>query len=816
MKKGLFLLLGLYLSLQSYSLAQDQKDLRLRIPLRDWTFSKGDFPATIQDDFDDSVWEKVRIPHDWAIYGPFDKNVDIQVLAIEQNQEKVASEKTGRTGALPYIGTAWYRCRLNASAYRGKRVVLMFDGAMSNARVYLNGKEIIYWPYGYNSFFVDISDDLIPDASNILAVRLENVGQSSRWYPGAGLYRHVNLEVTNPVCVDVWGTVITTPLVTELVAKIQLKTTITKPEKAKELSLSTEIIDPQGRSLFVQKDTLLIAGEFDQIMALEHPQLWSPESPALYKAVSTLYEGNKAIDTYSTRFGIRSISVDAQGGFKLNGQSRKFKGVCLHHDLGPLGSAINRSALKRQLLILKEMGCDAIRSAHNMPSPEQVELCDELGIMLMAESFDEWARSKVRNGYNLYYKDWVEKDIINLVRRYRNHPSIVMWSAGNEVPDQWTELGIKEGKRLQDIFHREDPTRPVTMGMDQVARTIQNGFAAYWDVPGLNYRLPLYAEAKQRLPQGFLLGSETASTVSSRGIYKFPVKEYKNKQYDDGQCSSYDLEACSWSNIPDDDWIWQDDHDWVIGEFVWTGFDYLGEPTPYDDFWPSRSSYFGICDLAGLPKDRYYLYRSRWRTDENTLHILPHWNWPGREGDTIPVFVYTNHPSAELFINGKSQGLRRKHNEGDRLERYRLMWMDCVYEPGTVRVVAYNDRGEPVESGEIKTAGKPKSIELIPEQKSIKAAKDELCFVQVRILDEQGNFCPIADNLLQFKVKGQGRFRAVCNGDATSVELFHLPKMRVFNGMLVVLLQSDGKTGNMELTVSGKGLIRSKIEIPVH
>ena len=456
MKNSLFFLLGFFLSLQNYSFAQEQKDFRMSIPLSDWSFSKGDFPTATESNFDDSAWEKLRIPHDWAIYGPFDKNVDIQVLAIEQNQEKVASEKTGRTGALPYIGTAWYRCRLDASAYRGKRLVLVFDGAMSNARVYLNGQEILYWPYGYNSFYADISDELKPDASNILAVSLQNVGQSSRWYPGAGLYRHVNLLVSNPVSVDVWGTFITTPLVTEQVAKIQLKTRIHKPEAAKELSLSTEIFDPRGRSLFVQKETLLIAGEFDQIMAVEHPQLWSPESPALYKAVSTLYDGNEAIDKYTTRFGIRSISVDAQGGFQLNGKSRKFKGVCLHHDLGPLGAAINRSALKRQLLILKEMGCDAIRSSHNMPSPEQVELCDELGIMLMAESFDEWARPKVRNGYNLYYKDWVEKDIINLVRRYRNHPSVVMWSAGNEVPDQWTELGIKEGKRLQDIFHRED------------------------------------------------------------------------------------------------------------------------------------------------------------------------------------------------------------------------------------------------------------------------------------------------------------------------------------------------------------------------
>src|SRR5690606_9494676 len=369
----------------------------------------------------------------------------------------------------------------------------------------------------------------------------------------------------------------------------------------------------------------------------------------------------------------------------LNGKSRKIKGVCLHHDLGPLGAAINKAALKRQLLIMKEMGADAIRTAHNMPSPWQMELCDELGLMVMAESFDEWKAAKCKNGYNRFFDEWAERDLVNLIRCHRNHPSIVMWSIGNEVPEQSMDGGNRIAKRLQDICHREDPTRPVTIGMDRVDNAIANNFAALLDVPGLNYRTHRYQTAYDKLPQGFILGSETASTVSSRGVYKYPVQPYQQKTYPDAQSSSYDLESCSWSNLPEEDWELQDDKPWVIGEFVWTGFDYLGEPTPYDQVWPSRSSYFGICDLAGLPKDRYYLYRSKWNQEAHTLHLLPHWTWSGKEGDTIPVYCYTDFPEAELFVNGVSQG-RIKKNPASKLDRYRLRWNKVVYQPGTLKV----------------------------------------------------------------------------------------------------------------------------------
>ena len=458
------------------------------------------------------------------------------------------------------------------------------------------------------------------------------------------------------------------------------------------------------------------------------------------------------------------------------------------------------------------MGCNAIRSAHNMPSLEQLELCDEMGFMMIAESFDEWAKPKVKNGYNLFFNDWAEKDVVNLVRTTRNHPSIVMWSAGNEVPDQWGSEGVKRAKWLQDIFHREDPTRPVTVGMDQVKATMESGFGALLDIPGVNYRLHLYEEAYEKFPQGFILGSETASTVSSRGIYKFPVVQAKNKEYEDGQCSLYDLECCNWSNIPDDDFVLQDDKPWVIGEFVWTGFDYLGEPTPYDDFWPSRSSYFGICDLAGLPKDRYYLYRSRWNTGDETLHILPHWNWEGREGQITPVFVYTNYDSAELFINGKSQGIQKKNNETPQ-NRYRLMWMDVKYEPGTLKVIALDKQGKPFAEKEIRTAGKPHHLEISQDRTSLSANGKDISFVTVSVVDKDGNLCPNAANQLNFKVTGEGTFRAVCNGDATSLEMFHVPTMKTFSGKLVVLVQSTETAGDIKLEIESKGLKKSTLSL---
>ena len=774
-----------------------------------WKFNKGKNEKAYQENFNDEDWEKVTVPHDWAIYGPFDKEIDKQEVAITQNGEDIATEKTGRTGALPYIGEAWYRNTFKLPEFdQDKKVLIVFEGAMSEPKVFVNGQKVGQWNYGYSYFYFDITDFIKENSSNTLAVNLSNKDKSSRWYPGAGIYRNVRIIVKNKAHIKQWGTFITTPFISKNQAKVNIKTKV----DGENLYLLTKIYNADGNLVAENKTKSIFGDEIEQNIEVKTPNLWSPESPYLYTAITELYSNDKLKDEIKTRFGIRSIEYKANKGFSLNGEVRKFKGVCLHHDLGPLGIAINKSALIRQLRILKDMGVDAVRSSHNMPSIEQLELCDEMGLMFLAESFDEWAKPKVENGYNRFFNTDAEKDVVNLVRATRNHPCIVMWSSGNEVPDQWGKEGVKRAKWLQDIFHREDPTRPVTVGMDQVQATMASGFGAIMDVPGLNYRLHLYEDAYETFPQGFILGSETASTVSSRGVYKFPVEKASMKQYSDYQSSSYDMEYCSWSNLPDDDFVLQDDKPWVIGEFVWTGFDYLGEPTPYDEVWPSRSSYFGINDLAGMPKDRYYLYKSRWNTNDSTLHILPHWNWEGREGEVTPVFVYTSFNSAELFLNGKSLGVQTKNNSSPQ-HRYRLMWMDVKYEPGTLKVVAFDDYGEVAEEKEIHTAGKPYKLVLEADRSILEANGEDLSFVTVSVVDKNGIPCPTATDQLKFSVKGKGAFRAACNGDATSLEMFHKPTMKLFSGKLVVIVQSLKEAGNIELVVSGKGLKKGKIKI---
>jgi len=776
----------------------------------DWKFTKGDVPEASRPDFKDAKWQTVSVPHDWAIYGPFDGNNDLQTVKIEQNQEQKATQKAGRTGGLPFIGTGWYRRQLAVPGFGpGKRAVLLFDGAMSDAHVFVNGKEVGAWPYGYNSFSCDITDALRPDGRNVLAVRLRNQPEASRWYPGAGLYRNVHLVVTQNVHIPVWGTYLTTPEIKVEYAKVKLRTKVAAPGgSSQSLRLETEIRDAAGQVVATTTATLAATAgqEFEQNLVVPKPQLWSPETPVLYSASSKLYSGDVLKDEYRTSFGIRSFRFEANKGFSLNGQPRKFKGVCNHHDLGPLGAAVNTAALRRQLTLLKDLGCDAIRTTHNMPAPELVTLCDEMGFMLIVESFDEWKKPKVKNGYSQYFDAWSEKDLVNMVHHYRNNPSVIMWSIGNEVPDQWAPGGVAIAQRLQDIVHREDPTRPVTAGMDQFDAAVGNGFAALLDVPGFNYKPSRYPEARAKLPQGLMLGSETASTVSSRGVYKFPVELAKQKKYPDNQSSSYDLESCVWSQTPDEEFVQQDALPYVMGEFVWTGFDYLGEPTPYDEAWPSHSSYFGIMDLAGLPKDRYYLYRSRWNTASPTLHLLPHWTWPGREGQTTPVYCYTNYPSAELFVNGVSQG-RRTKGPSDMLQtQFRLMWNDVKYAPGSIKVVAYDAAGKAVAEEEVRTAGQPHHLRLVADHNRLTADGQDLAYITVRVEDAQGNLCPDATDQVQFTVRGQGRFRAVANGDATSLELFHQPQMHAFHGQLVATVQSTAQAGPMEVKATAKGL----------
>ena len=632
---------------------------------KNWKFTKGDPSGAADSHFSDSKWTKVRVPHDWAIYGPFDRRNDLQQVAVTQNMETEASLKTGRTGGLPYAGIGWYRTTFSVNS--GRQTTLIFDGALSEAQVYVNGKEACRWPYGYNSFYCDVTPLLHADGKdNVLAVRLQNRPQSSRWY----------------------------------------------------------------------------------------------------------------------------------------------------HDLGPLGAAINVSALRHQLQMLKDMGCDAVRTSHNMPAPELVALCDEMGLMMMLEPFDEWDVAKCDSGYHRFFKDWAERDMVNMIRQYRNSPSVVMWSIGNEVPTQWSPDGYKVAKFLQDICHREDPTRPVTCGMDQVQAVLGNGFAAMLDIPGFNYRPHLYDEAYNRLPQHLILGSETSSTVSSRGVYKFPVVRKAGAVYDDHQSSSYDLEYCPWSNIPDIDFARADDHDWTLGQFVWTGFDYLGEPSPYDtNAWPNHSSMFGIIDLASIPKDRYYLYRSVWNKNAETLHILPHWTWPGREGLPTPVFVYTNYPSAELFINGKSYGRQTKLRDGEPENRYRLMWHNAIYEPGELKVVAYDSTGHAVAEKSVRTAGQPHHIELATDRHQLTADGKDLAYVTLRIVDKDGNLCPTDGRLVKFSVSGAGRYRASANGDPTCLDLFHLPQMHAFGGMLTVIVEAGEKPGRIQLKATAKGLKTGRLSL---
>lgn len=794
---------------------------------KNWRFTKGDVADAMKPEFDDTRWEAVSVPHDWAIYGPFDRSNDLQNVAVTQNLETAASVKTGRTGGLPYVGVGWYRTTFDAPA--GKQVSLVFDGAMSEARVYVNGQEACFWPCGYNSFHCDVTPYIYKDGRpNVLAVRLENRPQSSRWYPGAGLYRNVRVVATEAVHVPVWGTQLTTPHVAADYASVCLKTTVEGAGR-QDVRIVTEILSPEGQVVAVKDNTMKInhGKPFEQNFLVDKPQLWSPETPYLYKASSKIYVDGRQVDEYVTRFGIRSIELVADKGFFLNGKHRKFQGVCNHHDLGPLGAAINVAALRRQLTLLKDMGCDAIRTAHNMPAPELVQLCDEMGFMMMLEPFDEWDIAKCENGYHRFFNEWAEKDMVNMLRQYRNNPSVVMWSIGNEVPTQCSPEGYKVASFLQDICHREDPTRPVTCGMDQVSCVLGNGFAAMLDVPGFNYRTHRYVEAYGQLPQNLVLGSETASTVSSRGVYKFPAELKKQAMYDDHQCSGYDLEACSWSNVPDEDFALADDYDWTLGQFVWTGFDYLGEPSPYDtNAWPSHSSVFGIIDLASLPKDRYYLYRSLWNKRDNTLHVLPHWTWPGREGENTPVFVYTSYPEAELFVNGKSYGKQRKLDakaalslkEKDALwlqRRYRLMWMDVPYEPGELKVVAYDKDGRPVEEKIVRTAGKPHHLEVVADRMQLTADGKDLAYLTVRVVDKDGNLCPADNRLVTFSVKGAGTYRAAANGDATCLDLFHLPRMHAFSGQLTAIVQTGTEVGQLVFEAKAKGLKSAKLTLDV-
>ena len=780
-----------------------------RIAFNDgWRFAKGEAAGAEQPGFNDSAWRPVELPHDWAIEGPFDPKYE------------------ARCGGLPYFGVAWYRKRFTLpAAAKGRYLSIEFDGAMSNARVWLNGKELGERPYGYIGFAFDLTPLARFGEENVVAVRLAPEDRSSRWYPGAGIYRNVWLDITGPVHVARWGAYVTTPEVTGDKATVAIKTEVrNRSSQAARVTLETAILDASGNQAGRAETPREIAAgataTTEQNLSVAAPQRWDVDRPYLYRAVSVVKDGGKIVDRYVTPFGIRVIEFDKDKGFLLNGRRLKLKGLCMHHDLGALGAAVSRRATERQLQILKAMGANAIRTSHNPPSPELLEFCDRLGLVVMDEAFDMWRIPKVPNGSAKYFDKWGETDLADMVRRDRNHPSIVLWSIGNEIPEQGRPDGAKLARRLTEVVREQDRTRPVTAGFNNWESAIKNGLADAVDIPGFNYKPMNYPQILKDHPNWIIVGAETSSCVSSRGVYHLPIEKYQ--KHESLQLSSYDILAPPWAMAPDVEFDAQDRMPNVLGEFVWTGFDYLGEPTPFGGRdgkgdWPSRSSYFGVVDLAGFPKDRYYLYQSVW-TREPMVHILPHWNWAGREGQAIPVFAYTNGDQVELFLNGKSLGRKARGAEPVEIPvgpnvsqslkfstRYRLMWQ-VSFAPGVLRAAAYRE-GREVAVKEVRTAGAPARVALVPDRKAIAADGEDLAFVTVRVEDQDGNLCPLADNLVRFKVEGAGRVAAVDNGNAASVEPFQAGYRKAFNGLAMLIVRSKrGETGRIGITAASDGL----------
>ncbi|HHY84498.1 MAG TPA: DUF4982 domain-containing protein [Verrucomicrobia bacterium] len=782
----------------------------------------------IQPGFDDSAWRKLDLPHDWGIEGPF------------------RQEYPGETGKLPWWGVGWYRKHFHVPAGdKGRRFYLDVDGAMSYANVWLNGKYVGGWPYGYASWRLDLTPYLRFGEDNVIAVRLDNPPDSSRWYPGGGIYRNVWLVKTSPLHVSQWGSYVTTPEISAASATVQIQISLDNHLGTNAVvNVRNEVFElsrdgRRGRSVAsVRTDAVGVAPgkrqPTESRVTIRRPRLWSVREPDRYVVVTSIEQNGRLVDRYETPFGIRTIRFDAEKGFFLNGEHVRINGVCNHHDLGALGTALNVRALERQLEILREMGCNAIRTSHNPPAPELLDLCDRMGFLVMDEAFDCWAGRKKPNDYARLFPDWHEKDWRAQLRRDRNHPSIILWSTGNEIREQGSPAGHRISETLTRIAHEEDPTRPVTAGCNNI-QAGYNGFQKTVDVFGYNYKPQEYGRFREANPDIPLYSSESASTVSSRGEYFFPVVDDKSQGLADFHVSSYDLYAPRWATTPDTEFRGQDEHPYVAGEFVWTGFDYLGEPTPYNADVsnllnytdpaeqarakkeleeigrirvPSRSSYFGIIDLAGFKKDRFYLYQSRWRPELPMAHILPHWNWPERIGQVTPVHVYTSGDEAELFLNGKSLGRKKK----GRFE-YRLRWDDVVYEPGELRVVAYKG-GKRWASDVVKTTGPASRLKLEPDRDRINADGRDLSFVTLTVTDKDGLMVPRAKNAIRFSIEGPGEIVATDNGDPTSFESFQSPERKAFNGLALVIIRGrPGQPGRITVTAESDGLAPARATI---
>jgi beta-galactosidase len=790
-----------------------------------------DFPF-VQNNYDDNAWERINLPHDWAITKPF----------YEGNNAIVG----GGMGRLPVHGVAWYRRKINIAATdKGKLIYLDIDGAMSYAMVWLNGHLVGGWPYGYNSFRLDLTPYIKRGDDNQLAIRLDNPTNSSRWYPGGGIYRNVWLTKVDPVHVAQWGTFITTKNVTASSASVDLSVVVeNKSKNDQKIQLVTEIftwddkLNRIGKKITGFPDSEIKIekgkkGETKNSVVLQKPILWGPpptQKPNLYSAITRLYVNEKLVDEYETRFGIRSLKFDPLQGLLVNGEAIRFKGVNQHHDLGALGAAFNTRAAERQLEILAELGCNSIRMAHNPPAPELLDLTDRMGFLVINEVFDSWERRKTPLDFHLIFPDWYEADTRSFIRRDRNHPSVIAWSFGNEVGEQYTaDTGATLAKKLYDIVREEDNTRPATSSMNYAKPGMP--FPAVMDIISLNYQgegirdapaythlrgiktSPLYPEFQKKFPDKLIVSSETASALSTRGSYVFPVFNGISAPVSDSTggdprnkyVSAYELYTAAFGASADKVFASQDKHPYVAGEFVWSGWDYLGEPTPY---YSARSSYSGIIDLAGFKKDRFYLYQSRWRPELPMVHILPHWNWPDRIGQVTPVHVFTSGDEAELFLNGRSLGKKRKAEF-----EYRLRWDDVKYEPGEVKVIAYKN-GKRWAEQFVKTTGQAARLTLIADRKIIKADGNDLSFVTVKITDKNGETVPEAHNKVILTIEGPGKIMATDNGDPASLVSFISKEREAYFGLLLVIVASEkGKAGAIKLTANSTGLKPVTIQI---
>ncbi len=769
----------------------------------DWRFHLGNVENAEKEGFDDSQWRTLNLPHDWSIEGEF-------------SQSNPAG--TGG-GALPG-GLGWYRKTFTVPMEsKDKLVFIEFDGVYRNSEVWLNGHHLGKRPYGYISFEYELTSYLrFGPQKNVLAVKVDNSQQpNSRWYSGSGIYRNVWLTTTEKTRVEHWGTYVTTPEVSEQAATVQIKTKLRNDSETEAVNLTTIVYDARDKEVARATDKNVArprsAVEVSQELKVSQPILWSIENPYLYKIVSQVEQRGRVVDRYETPLGIRYFVFDIDKGFMLNGKPVKIRGVCDHHDLGALGAAVNRRALERQLEMLKEMGANGIRTSHNPPAPELLELADKMGFIIMDEAFDMWKKEKTKFDYHLDWDEWHKRDLEDMVLRDRNHPSIFIWSIGNEIAEQWggdPAAGII-GKELSGIVRSLDKTRPITSACNNVSEQNTLISAGDLDLVGTNYAHDRIPQFPKLFPGRKLIGTETTSALATRGSYDMPSDVIRrwpprwDKELKEGNadlsCSSYDNCSAPWGSTHEETWKIVKKTDFFSGMFIWTGWDYIGEPTPYP--WPAISSYFGIIDLAGFPKNVYYMYQSEW-TNKPVLHLFPHWNW--KAGDSVDVWAYFNSAEVELFLNGKSLGTKRKI--GDELH---VAWR-VPYQPGALKAVSRKD-GKVVLTDEVRTAEQPARILLIPDRKTIRSDGMDLSFVTVKVVDKNGTLVPRADNLVNFDLSGEGFIAGVDNGSEISHESFKANHRRAFHGMALVIIQSKGKAGRIQLKATAEGLTPASMVI---